>query len=110
MKKTKVAFSLIEVLFAILLLSMIALFLMPALGLNLDKSSKIKDMADISFSLEEAVEISRKKEVGTHTENINGKDIEITIEKFQSPISTAIYKKITATYKGKSFELVEADD
>ena len=80
MKKTSKAFSLIEVLFAILLLSMMALFLLPSLGTNLGLSRKSKDTADTSFVLQEAIETSRNKKIGNYIEEINGKNINISIE------------------------------
>lgn len=110
MKKTSKGFTLIEVLFAILLLSIMALFLLPALGVNLDASKKTKDTSDIIFILQEAVETNRSKPIGDYTENINGKDVVINIEKYSNPNLKANYKKIRASYGEKTFELIEADD
>ena len=108
MKKTSKAFSLIEVLFAILLLSMMALFLLPSLGTNLDLSRKTKDTADTSFVLQEAIETSRNKKIGNYIEEINGKNINISIEKYNNPSLKGTYKKIRASYGEKTFELIEA--
>lgn len=108
MKKTSKAFSLIEVLFAILLLSMMALFLLPSLGTNLDLSRKTKDTADTSFVLQEAIETSRNKKIGNYIEEINGKNINISIEKYNNPSLKGTYKKIGASYGDMSFELIEA--
>ncbi len=96
MKKTSKAFTLIEVLLAILLLSFISLFLLPSLGTNLDLSRKTKDTADTSFVLQEAIE------------TINGKNINISIEKYNNPSLKGTYKKIRASYGDMSFELIEA--
>lgn len=111
MRKTRKAFSLIEVLFAILLLSLITLFMLPAVTSNLENSRKIKDVPDISFILQEAIEKSRNKPIG-HRENkeINGKNVEISVEKYKNPVLTANYKKIRASFEGQSFELIEACD
>lgn len=111
MRKTRRAFSLIEVLFAILLLSLITLFMLPAVTSNLENSRKIKDVPDTSFILQEAIETSRNKPIG-HRENkeINGKNVEISVEKYKNPVLTANYKKIRASFEGQSFELIEACD
>lgn len=109
MRKTRRAFSLIEVLIAILLLSIITLFLLPVVTSNLENSRKIKDVPDTSFILQEAIEKSRNKPIG-HRENkeINGKNVEISVEKYENPVLTANYKKIRASFEGQSFELIEA--
>lgn len=111
MRKTRRAFSLIEVLIAILLLSIITLFLLPAVTSNLENSRKIKDVPDTSFILQEAIEKSRNKPIG-HRENkeINGKNVEISVEKYKNPVLKANYKKIRASFEGQSFELIEACD
>lgn len=108
MKKTSKGFSLIEVLLAILLLSFISLFLLPSLGTNLDLSRKTKDTADTSFVLQEAIETSRNKKIGNYIEEINGKNINISIEKYNNPSLKGTYKKIRASYGEKTFELIEA--
>lgn len=108
MKKTRPAFSLIEVMFAVVLLSMIALFLIPSARTNLSQSYQIKDLADTTFVLQEALELSRDKSVGTYTEEINGKNVEITVENYQDPSLKSTYKKIRASYRGKFFQLIEA--
>lgn len=108
MKKTSKAFTLIEVLLAILLLSFISLFLLPSLGTNLDLSRKTKDTADTSFVLQEAIETSRNKKIGNYIEEINGKNINISIEKYNNPSLKGTYKKIRASYGEKTFELIEA--
>lgn len=109
MRKTRGAFSLIEVLFAILLLSLITLFMLPAVTNNLENSRKIKDVPDTSFILQEAIEKSRNKPIG-HRENkeINGKNVEISVEKYENSVLKANYKKISASFEGQSFELIEA--
>lgn len=111
MRKTRRAFSLIEVLFAILLLSFITLFMLPAVTSNLENSRKIKDVPNTSFILQEAIEKSRNKPIG-HRENkeINGKNVEISVEKYKNPVLKANYKKIRASFEGQSFELIEACD
>lgn len=108
-RKTRKAFSLIEVLIAILLLSLITLFLIPAVTSNLENSRKIKDIPYTSFILEKAIETSRNKQIG-HRENkeINGKNVEISVEKYENQVLTANYKKIRASFEGQSFELIEA--
>lgn len=110
MKKNRKAFSLLEVLIAIVLLSVICLFLFPSLFTNLDASYKTKDAANTTFILQEAIETNRDKEFGSYLETINGKDIEITIEKYKNPaIKANTYKKIRATYRDKALELIVVD-
>lgn len=109
MKKTSKAFSLIEVLFAILLLSMMALFLLPSLGTNLGISRKVKDTADTTFILQEAIEANKTRPVDYHNiDQINGKNVEISVEKYNNPSLKGTYKKIRATFGEKTFELIEA--
>lgn len=110
MKKAKKGFSLVEVLFAVVLLSLISLFFIPSLRENLTSGRAIKETADISFSLQEALEISRDRDLGTYTENINGRDIDIIIESYTNPKLDGDYKKIRAIYEDKSFELIEDID
>ena len=110
MKKNRKAFSLLEVLIAIVLLSVICIFLFPSLFTNLDASYKTKDAANITFVLQEAIETNREKTLGTYTENINGKDIEITIENYDNPaIKTNTYKKIRAEFGERALELIVVD-
>ena len=77
-------------------------------GMDYD-SRKIKDVPDTSFILQEAIEKSRNKPIG-HRENkeINGKNVEISVEKYKNPVLKANYKKIRASFEGQSFELIEA--
>lgn len=110
MKKTSRAFSLIEVLFAILLLSLMVLFLLPSLSSNVDSSRKIKDTADTTFILQEAIETSRKRPDGNYTESINGKNVDISVEKYMDDVLAGTYRKIRASYGNKSFELIEVYD
>lgn len=110
MKKNRKAFSLLEVLIAIVLLSVICLFLFPSLFTNLNASYKMKDAANTTFILQEAIETNRDKEIGSYLETINGKDIEITIDNYEnSAIKTNTYKKIRAAYGDKALELIEVD-
>lgn len=111
MKKTSKAFSLIEVLFAILLLSLMTLFLLPSLGVNIDISRNIKDTADTTFILQEAIETNRDRPVGYYQiDEINGKNVEISVENYENPSLMGSYKKIKASFEDKSFELIEAYD
>lgn len=110
MKTNRKAFSLLEVLIGILLLSIICLFLFPSLYTNLDASYKTKDDANITFILQEAIETNRYKGIGNFKQNINGKDIEISIEEYENvAFSSTNYVKIMASYKDKSLVLIEVD-
>ena len=92
MKKNRKAFSLLEVF------------------TNLDASYKMKDAADTTFILQEAIETNRDKEIGSYSQTINGKDIEITIKKYENPaIKANTYKKIMAEYGDKVLELIDVD-
>ena len=110
MKNTKKAFSLIEVLFAIVLLSMIALFLIPSASFNLNNAKTIKDRADTTFILEEAIETSRNKPIGKYSEKIGRKDITIEITSYSNIAYKGKYKKIVASFGNQSFEPIEACD
>lgn len=110
MKKNRKAFSLLEVLIAIVLLSVICLFLFPSLFTNLDASYKTKDAANTTFILQEAIETNRDKETGSFTQTINDKDIEITISNYENPaIKPNTYKKIRASYGDRALELIVVD-
>lgn len=110
MKKNRNAFSLLEVLIGVLLLSIICLFLFPSLFTNLDASYKTKDAADTTFILQEAIETNRDKDIGSYIQTINGKDIEITISNYgNSAIKTNTYKKIRAEFGDKALELIVVD-
>ena len=110
MKNNRKAFSLLEVLIAIVLLSVICLFLFPSLFTNLDASYKTKDAANTTFILQEAIETNRDNEFGSYTQTINGKDIEITISNYKNTALKAnTYKKIRAVYGDKGLELIVVD-
>lgn len=110
MKKNRKAFSLLEVLIAIVLLSVICLFLFPSLFTNLNASYKTKNAANTTFILQEAIETNRDRKVGSYNQTINGKDIKITIEKYKNPVIKAnTYKKIRAAYGDKALELIVVD-
>lgn len=110
MKKNRKAFSLLEVLIAIVLLSVICLFLFPSLFTNLDASYKTKDAANTTFILQEAIETNRDKKLGSYIQTINGKDIEITISNYEnSAIKPKTYKKIRAACGDRAFELIVVD-
>lgn len=111
MKKNRKAFSLLEVLIAIVLLSVICLFLFPSLFTNLEASHRMKDDANITFILQEAIETNRDMDIGSKTQLINGKEIEISVESYHNEnLKSDNYKKISATYQGKSLELIEVRD
>lgn len=110
MKKNRKAFSLLEVLIAIVLLSVICLFLFPSLFTNLNASYKTKNAANTTFILQEAIETNRDKESGSYIQTINGKDIKITIENYKnSAIKHKTYKKIRASYENRALELIVVD-
>lgn len=110
MKKNRKAFSLLEVLIGVLLLSIICLFLFPSLFTNLDASYKTKDAANTTFILQEAIETNRDKEIGSYSQTINGKDIEITIKRYENPaIKPNTYKKIRAAFGDRALELIVVD-
>lgn len=110
MKTNRKAFSLLEVLIGVLLLSLICLFLFPSLFTNLETSHRMKDDANITFILQEAIETNRDMDIGSKTQIINGKEIEISVESYQNEnLKSNNYKKIRASYKEKALELIEVD-
>lgn len=111
MKNNRKAFSLLEVLIGVLLLSLICLFLFPSLYTNLEASYRSKDDANLTFILQEAIETNRDMPIGSKTQIINGKEIDLSIESYQNQsLEPNKYKKIKATYGDKSLELIEVDN
>ena len=111
MKNNRKAFSLLEVLIGVLLLNLICLFLFPSLYTNLEASYRSKDDANLTFILQEAIETNRDMPIGSKTQIINGKEIDLSIESYQNQsLEPNKYKKIKATYGDKSLELIEVDN
>lgn len=111
MKKIRKAFSLLEVLIGVLLLSLICLFLFPSLYTNLEASYRSKDDANLTFILQEALETNRDMAIGRKTQIINGKEIDISVESYENQnFNSNKYKKIKASFGDKSLELIEVDN
>ena len=102
MKKIR-AFSLIEILVAIMLLSMIALFIFPSAYKNLEESKKVKDMAMISFALQEAIEEARIDQLSS-IKNINSYLINIDVSPHENDPEMV---RIKASYENYEMILIE---
>lgn len=102
--KKKKAFTLLEIIFALGVLSIIALFIFPSLA-NLLKNAKTnKNQAIIIFAMEEAIEDSRNKNIQpSFFYEVNGIDIDISIKQYDS---SSEFKEIVATHKDKELKLV----
>lgn len=108
MRNKSKAFSLLEVLIASLLISVLAMVLLPVASTGLDHSKNIKDLTDTTFILQEKVETNRHRQPGFYKEElIRGKKIEISVEKYENHNFAGSYKKIRASCGDKSFELIE---
>lgn len=109
MKNKSKGFSLLEVLIASLLISVLAMVLLPVASTGLDHSKNIKDMTDTTFILQEKVETNRHREPGFYKEElIRGKKIEISVESYENPDLAGSYKIIRASCGDKSIELIGA--
>ena len=78
----KKAFTLIEIIFALLLLSLIGSFIFPAAYKNLQYSSINKERIKTLYALQEAIEKGRDMDTGTYDLSINSSKIDLRISNF----------------------------
>lgn len=111
MKKIK-AFSLIEILIGIMVLSIIGIFLLPASIKSYRDSKLIKEKAEIVFSLQAAIERSRTRTYGSYEDYINGKKINVYVSNYENDgVDSSNLVRIRASYGEKlSFELIKSKD
>lgn len=101
MNKRKNAFSLIEIIIALGLISIISLYLLPSLFSVYKNSKEIKDDSKRIFAIQEALEKSKNKDIGEFKEDINGYEIEISISDYDENLNF-----IEAKSKNYSLNLV----
>lgn len=101
MSKRKKAFSLIEIIIALGLISIISLYLLPSLFSVYKNSKEIKDDSKRIFAVQEALEKSKNKEIGDFKEGINGYEIDIRVSEYNENL-----KLIEARSKNYSLNLV----
>lgn len=102
--KKKKAFTLLEIMFALGILSIIAIFIFPSLA-NLSKNAKInKNQARVIFAMEEAIESSRNKDIQANfTYEVNEIDIDVSINQYDG---NSDFKEIVARCGDKELRLV----
>ena len=114
MKKKSKGFTLVETIFALAILTLIAITLIPALNALLSHSNsstkEFKEESKIIFAMEEAIE---EEKAGLR--NIKDEDLPIDYEKmvnnYPIKVSVSKYKKslyqIRATYKTYDIDVIE---
>lgn len=105
--KKKKAFTLLEVIFTLGILAIIAVLIFPSLTNLLNTTKTSRDDAKIIFALEEAIEVGKEKEISEYTYQSNGIDIEVSISSYEE---NEDFKLIRASYKDMDLELVVKDE
>ncbi|MBS6106135.1 MULTISPECIES: competence type IV pilus minor pilin ComGE [Anaerococcus] len=106
MKKT--GFTLIETLFALAILTLIAILLLPSLNNLIKSSNALKEDSKVIFALEEAIEVEKLNTVNGELSydesirNINGYDISINREQYSKNLD-----KISASFGRYHLEVIE---
>lgn len=91
-KKLK-AFTLIEVIIALFLISVLALYLLPSLYSVYSDSNKIKSDSRLIFAMQEVIELSKDKDEGYYLENCNGFDINVEVSFYSDKLKyIKVYK------------------
>lgn len=110
MKKKSKGFTLVETIFALAILALIAIILLPALNTLLSNSKEFKEESKIIFALEEAIE-EEKAELRNINDNDLPMDYEKMINNYPIQVSVSKYKKslyqIRATYKTYDIDVIE---
>lgn len=102
------AFSLIEIIVALMILSLIALFVFPSAFNNMRIAEKTKDKAKITYALQGGLELGKSLPIGDNTKYIAGYDINITVSPYEnSNLKSDRYIKVKASYGGDSLEVIE---
>lgn len=102
------AFSLIEIIVSLMILSLIALFVFPSAYNNIKISEKIKDKAQITYALQGGLELGKNMPIGDATKYIGGYDINISISSYENlNLKSDKYVKIKASYGNDSLEVIE---
>ncbi|MDD7306395.1 MAG: competence type IV pilus minor pilin ComGE [Peptoniphilaceae bacterium] len=101
--KKKKAFTLIEVIIALGLLGIIAIFIFPSFRSIYKNSRTNRNQARVIFALEEAIETSKDKEISDFTYSVNDIDVKVSISSYPEDLD---FKEIVASYEGKELKLV----
>lgn len=102
MKRIKTrGFTLIECIIALGFVAIITLTLLPSLN-NINRiNQKLQDKTRIIYALEEAIEKNKNQDLGEYSYNINGYEIEVSVEEYSPRL-----RNISASCDGLSLELV----
>ncbi|MDY3006195.1 competence type IV pilus minor pilin ComGE [Anaerococcus porci] len=82
MNKKLKAFTLVEVIIGLFLISVIAMYLLPSLYSVYNDSDKIKSDSRLIFAMQEVLELYKENDEGTYIENCNGFDINVEISEY----------------------------
>lgn len=93
MNKRKKAFSLIEIIIALGLISIISLYLLPSLFSVYKNSKEIKDDSRLIFAMQESLEVSKNKDIGEFEEDVNGYTILVSVKKYDDKLNIVEVKK-----------------
>lgn len=112
------AFSLIEIIVSLMILSLIALFVFPSARKNMQISEKIKDKTQVTFAIQAGIELG--KDIARENKNVDNLENEIQIGDYKVKISISPYKnsglksdryiKIKASSGNDSLEVIEVRD
>ncbi|MFO3667383.1 type II secretion system protein [Anaerococcus kampingiae] len=112
------AFSLIEIIVSLMILSLIALFVFPSARNNMQISEKIKDKAQVTFALQAGLELG--KDIARKNKNVDKLENEVQIGDYKIKISIGPYKnsglksdryiKVKASFGNDSLEVIEVID
>ena len=107
-KNKKLGFTLIETIIALGFLTLIAMFLLPALSKLNENSKKFKDQAKIVYALQAAIEEEKSsldRSYGSKLVNINSYDIYIDRQSYRENLDY-----IKASFEGFELEVIEVVD
>ena len=105
--KKKKAFTLIEVLVGLAILSIIGVFVFPSLTSLFKNSMTHKDQARIIFAMEEAIEVAKDEKPGDFIHEVNGIKVEVSITDYGENHD---FKDIRARFADKELRLVAPYD
>ena len=99
----KKGFTLIETIIGLALVSIIFIYILPAISSVIFTSKKIQDESKLIYALQEAVEENKYKEISENIVNINGFDIEVSISSYQENDKLNL---VMAKCQGKNLKVV----
>mgnify|MGYP002714402265 CR=1 FL=1 len=108
MKKIKTGFTLIENLFAIGILAIIAILLLPSLNTLVVNSNNLRDSSSLIFAMEEAIELEKANtnpSYGDDFKIVNGFDIKVTRQSYSNSLD-----KISVSHGKFNFEVIEENN